>query len=134
MSTDLLSFTTARRTSRATQLNTWLATGTLNIYGTPRPADADTAVGAAVLLATLTFSSPAGTVSTGTWTADPLPQPGLILATGSALWARLRDSAGVTIADVEVGVTGSGTAVTLAALSLVAGGLVTVSSCAIIEG
>lgn len=131
MSSDLLAFAADRRTARATLLGTWLAGGTLKVYTAPRPDAADAAVGSATLLAAVTFDTPGGTVTNGVWTADDLPDV-TVAASGTAVWARLADSAGAAIADVSVGLTGE--AVTLADVDLVAGGLLRVTACAIAEG
>jgi hypothetical protein len=131
MSTDALDLAPARRQSIATLLAGWTAGGSLAIYSSPRPASANDAVGAATLLCTFTFSDPSGTVTDGVWTADPLPEAALIVATDTAAWARLRDDADATIADGSVGVTASGEAVTLATLALVAGYSVVCTACSI---
>lgn len=131
MSTDALDLAPARRQSIATLLAGWADGGTLNIYGTPRPASAADTVGAAPLLATFTFDDPSGTATSGIWTADPLPEDAVIVASGSAVWARLLDDAGATIADGSVGATGSGESVTLETTALVAGYTVLCTACSI---
>ncbi|AUB81459.1 hypothetical protein [Candidatus Thiodictyon syntrophicum] len=130
---DLLAFAEDRRTARAALLGTWLDGGTLALYGAPRPASADSAPGAAALLGTISFASPSGSAAAGVWSADPVPAAALALGTGTAVWGRLRDSAGDTIADVTVGMTGTAAAITLDATALIAGGMITVSAATITE-
>lgn len=127
-----LAFPLARRTSRAALLDTWLDGGTLALYDGTRPADADTALDTQTLLAT--FTGLAGGAATGAWTASPLPDDALVLATATVTWARLRDSSDATVADLDVGATGSGADVEVGATALVAGAYVALTSLVITEG
>lgn len=135
MSTDVIGFSTARKTTRAGLINTWLDTGTLKLYDGSRPASADTAVSTQTLLATFTMKSPAGTVTNGVFTATA-PDPALVISTGTktAAWARAADSSAVTIGDFDVGLAGSGAALILDNLSLTEGGLVALLSFTLTEG
>jgi len=134
MSSDLLSFAAARKQSRASLLGTWLDGGTLEIYATPRPATSDDVPGAAALLAVFEFDDPAGSATDGVWSADPLPDPALVLVNGDAVWGRFIGATAGTIADAAAGIEGSGEAIELVAVSLVAGGTVAMSACSITEG
>ena len=81
--------------------------GTIKIYTGTIPTDADTAVGAQVLLATLTFSATAfGAASNGVATASAITSDTSADATGTAAWARIASGAGTTQLDVTVGTTG----------------------------
>ena len=81
--------------------------GTIKIYSGTIPTDADTAVGAQVLLATLTFSATAfGAASNGVATASAITSDTSADATGTAAWARIASGAGTTQMDVTVGTTG----------------------------
>jgi hypothetical protein len=81
--------------------------GTIKIYTGTIPTDADTAVGAQTLLATLTFSDPAfGAASNGVATASAITSDTSADATGTAAWARVADSNAVTQFDVTVGTSG----------------------------
>ena len=133
MSTDLVGFPTARKTSRANLLAGWLAGGKLRLYTESRPASADTAISNQTLLAEYSLPDPAGTVSNGVLTGPALSSA-LVLADGSAAWARAVDSSGVTVLDLDVGLAGSGASVIIDSLSLVTGGLVAVQSWSITEG
>ena len=84
--------------------------GTIKIYttGSGRPAGPATAISDQTLLATLTFSDPAfGASSAGTATASAITSDSSADATGTATWARIADSNGLAIMDVEVGTSGA---------------------------
>ena len=81
--------------------------GTIKIYTGTIPTDADTAVGAQTLLATLTFSATAfGAAANGVATAAAITSDTSADATGTAAWARIASGAGTTQLDVTVGTTG----------------------------
>ena len=81
--------------------------GTIKIYTGTIPTDADTAVGAQTLLATLTFSGTAfGAASNGVATASAITSDTSADATGTAAWARIANGAGTTQMDVTVGTSG----------------------------
>ncbi len=130
---DILSFSVARATSRAELLETWLSGGTVKVYDGTRPTPTGAAIGAQVLLTTFTLGTPAGTVTSGVWTAEPIASA-LVSADGSATWARIADSSGAVIADADVGATGSGALMILNNTSLVSGGYVSVVSFTLTEG
>ena len=78
--------------------------GTSKIYDGTIPTDADTAVGAQTLLATLTFSATAfGAASNGVATANSITSDTSADATSTATWARLANGSGTTQMDVTVG-------------------------------
>ena len=106
-----LKFPAAFRTTRANTHTTRAGNGALlRIYDGTRPADADTAVGAQVLLAELTCGSPfAGAAASGVLTANAITQDSSANASGTATWFRLVDSAGTTtVLDGSVTATGGG--------------------------
>lgn len=81
--------------------------GTIKIYSGTIPTNADTAIGAQVLLATLTFSDPAfGNAADGVATASAITSDTSADATNTAAWARIADSTGATVMDVTVGTSG----------------------------
>lgn len=132
MTTNVLSFSTERRTSRGNLTAGWLAGGTAEVYTEPRPATADTAITTQTLLVTFDLPDPAGTVTDGVFTGDAIANA-MNAATGNAEWTRLRDSLGVVIGDADVGITGSGAFMQLADLSLVEGGYCSVTAFGITE-
>ena len=110
--------------------------GTIKIYAGTRPTDANTAVGAQTLLATLTFgatafgaSSATGTTPSrkATATANTVSDDTSADATGTATWFRVLKSDGTTVVmDGDVGTSGSD--LNLVTTSLVAGEDVGVTS------
>ena len=81
--------------------------GKLRIYDGAQPATADTAVGAQVLLAELTFANPAfGAGVAGVATANAITGDPTADATGDANWFRALKSDGVTV--VYDGTVGAG--------------------------
>jgi hypothetical protein len=102
------------------------AAGTIKIYDGTAPATADTAVTTQVLLATLTFSDPAfGAASNGVVTADTITDDSSADASGTATWARIEDSDGTNIMDVDVGTAGA--TLVLNTTSIIAGAVVRVT-------
>ena len=82
--------------------------GLLRIYDGTQPATADTAIGAQVLLAELTFSDPAfGAASNGVATASAITADASANASGTASWFRVVDSNGLTVFDGTVGTSGA---------------------------
>jgi len=102
--------------------------GTLKIYDGAQPADADTAVGAQNLLATLSFGNPAfGAASNGVATANAItPGTGLYNPSGTAAWFRALTSGAAKVFDGTVGL--SGCDLNLNALLIAYGATVTVTS------
>lgn len=81
--------------------------GTIKIYDGTIPTNADTALGAQVLLATLTFSATAfGGAVNGVATASAITSDTSADSTSTATWARIASGAGTTIMDVTVGTSG----------------------------
>ncbi len=101
--------------------------GTIKIYDGTIPTNANTAIGAQVLLATLTFSDPAfGAASNGVATASAITSDSSADATGTATWARIADSNGNTVMDVTVGT--SGEDINFNTVSFVSGATIAISS------
>jgi hypothetical protein len=82
--------------------------GFIEVYSGTRPATPDTALSGNTLLATLTFSATAfGAGSSGVAAANSITS-GTAAATGTAAWARVYKSDGVTVVgDCNVGTSGS---------------------------
>jgi hypothetical protein len=101
--------------------------GTIKIYTGTIPTDADTAIGAQTLLATLTFSATAfGAASNGVATANAITSDTSADATGTAAWARIANGAGTTQMDVTVGT--SGEDINFNTVSFVSGATVAITS------
>ncbi len=102
--------------------------GTIKIYSGTIPTDAATAITSQVLLGTLTFSDPCGTIANNALTMDAITQDSSADATGTAAWARIADSAGVTVMDINVSTTGGSGALTLNTTNIVIGGPILITS------
>ncbi len=105
--------------------------GTIKVYNGTQPTSANDAVTTQTLLATLTFSDPCGTTSSGTLTMSAITQDSAADATGTATWARIADSTGATVFDVDVTATGAGGALQFNTTNFVIGGPVLISSFAV---
>lgn len=99
--------TNAIATSMANVIGDALDSGTIKIYTGTIPTDADTALGAQTLLATLTFNAAAfPSASNGVLTAAAITSDTSADATGTAAWARIATSGATTVMDVTVGTSG----------------------------
>ena len=105
-----------------------LNTGYIRIYDGSQPANADTAVGAQVLLAELRFGADAFPAAVaGLLTANAITSDSSANATGTAAWARILASDGTTVYfDGTVGTSAAN--VILNTLSIVAGAVVSCSA------
>ena len=102
--------------------------GLIQIYAGPQPATANAPLtGANILLATLTFGSPAfGSPVGGLLTANPIT-PGTAIATGTAVFARIYQQNDVTVV-MDCQVATAGAYINLNTTLLVGGATVSVSS------
>lgn len=122
----------ARRNAALDTFTASASAGRLRIYSGTRPADPDTAIGAATMLVECTMGATAfGAASGGVLTANAITS-GTAVATGTASWARLWQSNGTTpLFDFSVTGTGGGGEVQLATTSIVTSATVPVASCTI---
>jgi hypothetical protein len=102
--------------------------GTIKVYNGTQPTTANDAITSQTLLATLTFSDPCGSTSSGTLTMSAITQDSSADATGTATWARIADSTGATVFDVDVTNTGAGGTLQFNTTSFVIGGPVLISA------
>lgn len=101
--------------------------GTIKIYTGTQPADGDTALSGNTLLATLTFSgTSAPDAALGVLTFSAITEDSAADATGTATWARIQDSDGNKVMDVDVGLAAA--TIILNAVAIVIGGPVRMSS------
>lgn len=104
-----------------------LNSGFLRIYDGTQPANADTALGAQVLLAQLTFGSTAYSAASAASKAANAITAGTGLAVSTATWARLLKSDGTTVVhDMSVGTATVNLVLNDAAITV--GGIVAVTS------
>lgn len=128
----ILRFAVAVKNSTLTQIRDAIdagaGAGTCNVYTGTIPADVATAITVQVLLGTLTFSDPCGTVATGALTMSAITQDSSADATGTATWARIADSTGSAVMDIDISTTGGGGTLQLNTTNIVAGGPILISS------
>lgn len=107
-----------------------LNSGYIRVYNGSKPANADVAVSSQTKLAEARFGATAfAAASAGSKTANAITSDTDIDATGTATWARLLKSDGTTVvADVDVGVTGSGAVIEIPTVSLVQHAVLQISS------
>lgn len=110
------------------------ASALLNIYDGTQPTDGDTALGAQVLLAQLVLNANfGGASSNGVITLNAIADDVSANATGTATWFRiLKSDATTKVMDGSVGT--SGADLNLSTTSIVAGGLVSVTSATLTHG
>jgi hypothetical protein len=114
--------------AEADALSVLLDNGYLRIYDGSQPANADTAIGAQVLLAELRFNADAAAAATaGVLTFNAITQDSNANNTGTASWFRALKSDGSTVMfDGTVGT--SGCDINIATTAIVAGAIVGVAS------
>jgi len=125
-----ISLAVAQRNRRLDALAARCNSGLLRIYAGSAPANADASLGAATLLAELTFSSTAfPAASAGSITANAISPDTSADATGTAAFFRVLESDGSTVVlQGTVTATGGGGDLTLNTTSLVTGVQVSVTS------
>jgi len=121
----------ALRSAQADQIKTLIdagaGPGTIKIYTAPMPAHPADAPAGATLLGTLTFSDPSAPGATaGVLTFSAITGDAAADANGTAAWARIADSDGNAIFDVDVGTVGA--SINLNTTSIVAGGPIEITS------
>lgn len=102
--------------------------GTINVYSGTQPTAPSDAITSQVLLGTLTFSDPCGSSSTGVLTFSTITQDSSADATGTATWARIKDSTGSVVFDCDVGTTGGGATIQFNTTNFVITGPILISS------
>lgn len=101
--------------------------GNLEIYSGAQPATGDTAA-SGTLLATIPLPADAFTTASGGQISKQGTWEDTVDTSGTAGWARLSNSAGTDSMDLNVTATGGGGEIELDSTSLVAGGIVSVST------
>ncbi len=119
---------TACITPILTAIDAGSGAGTIEIYDGTIPATPATAVTTQTKLGTLTFSDPAGSVTSGVLTASAITQDSSADATGTATWARIKDSTGATVGDIDITGTGGGGLLQFNTVNIVSGGPILITS------
>ena len=121
-----LSISTAHHAARLGATLAFLNAGAgqalLKIFGGARPADADAPAPTAPL-ASIPLASPAGSISAGALHLLSAGD-GLVMSTGTAVWARLHSADGSVAVDFDCGDAASSADIKLAGAMLFAGGSV----------
>jgi hypothetical protein len=108
-------------------LDTVLDAGSLRIYDGTQPTDADTALGAQVLLAQLTLNATAfAAASGGSKAANAITTDSSANATGTATWGSFVTSGAVRLFDFSVGTSGAN--LNLNSVAISSGAAVSVSA------
>jgi len=102
--------------------------GTIKPYTGTKPAGPATAITTQVLLGTLTLSDPCGSVASGAWTFGTITADSAADATGTATWARIADSNGTAVIDIDITTTGGGGFGQMNTTAIVVGGPITAPS------
>ena len=128
----IIRFVTAVKNSALDTIKTAIdagaGAGTIKIYTGTQPMSPADAITTQTLLGTLTFSDPCGTSASGTLTMSAITQDSSADATGTATWARIADSTGATVCDVDVTATGGGGTLQFNTTSFVIGGPILISA------
>jgi len=134
MASNLKVAATAKNAGLDAKYTTAIGTsGLMRIYSGTQPTDADTALGAQVMLAELALSSTAAAAASGgVLTLNSISPDTSANATGAAAWGTLTTSGGTRKADFSVGT--SGADLNLNTTSIVAGATVSVTSYTITSG
>lgn len=127
----IIRFAVAVKNSTLTQIRDAIDAGAgagyLQVRSGTIPADVATAV-TGTLLGTLTFSDPCGTVSAGALTMSAITQDSSADATGTATWARIFDSTGSAVMDIDISTTGGGGTLQLNTTNIVIAGPILINT------
>lgn len=115
-------------TAIQTAIDAGAAGGTINFYTGTIPATPETGITSQTLLGTCTFAVTSGSVSAGVFTASAITQDSAADATGTATWARLKDSNSNPVFDCDVTTTGGGGTIQMVTTSIVVGGPIAFTS------
>jgi hypothetical protein len=100
----------------------------VEFYTGSRPASSNLAA-TGTLLGTLTFSDPAAPAAASRLlTFSTITEDASADASGTATWARIKDSTGATVFDCDVSAAGGGGLIILNTTSIVAGGPIRITS------
>lgn len=130
MASQLIGFTTAIKTARASVVLDALAGGKIRVYNGTRPVtNGGELLNGQELLVEFSLPTPAGTVTNGVFTGSSI-SPATIAKSGTPTWARVLNASTVTLFDCDVG---AGGVVTLNTASLVKDGSCAVTSFVLTE-
>lgn len=102
--------------------------GLVDLYSGAKPAGPDSVITSQVKLGTMTCSDPCGSVANGELTFAAFTQDSSADATGTATWARIKDSTGLAALDIDVGTIGGTAAMQMNTVNIVQTGPISISS------
>jgi hypothetical protein len=130
MAINELTFSDAAKNAGLDAVASLCAGGSLTIYSGVRPAKGGAETTA---LCTFTLKNPAAGAASGGVLTFTRPDDVIATATGTATWARIKNSGGTFVADMAVGATGSGAAVEINNTSIEQGRAVSCESAVITD-
>ena len=132
--TDIIRYSPAVRVSRAlsilSKIDAGVSPGKILLCSGVAPVGFAAATG---VLASLSLSKPSGVVNDAAELMFAPVADAMVVTDGSVTWARVEDGAGNAVADLDVGLPGSGAAIILTDTSLKAGALIRVTLAKLIE-
>jgi hypothetical protein len=132
-----ISFSNDLRNARANQIisaiNNGTGSGSLSFYTAPQPAKG-VAITSQILLGTLAFAEPAGSVVNGVLTFANMTDDFIIDNDGIAAWARVLDGNGAFVMDMSVTDSAGAGPIKMPSTQLYAGGSLIDTSFVITEG
>lgn len=133
----VIAFVDTLRTARANAIiaaiNNGAGSGTMLFYTATQPAKG-AAITSQILLGTVTFSEPAGTVTNGVLTFATISDDISGDADGVATWVRVLDGDGAFVMDMTVTDTNGAGPVKVNSTQFYAGGIIHISSAVFTEG
>lgn len=115
-------------TALKNRLDAGSAGGTLKIYTGAMPVSPQTSVTSQVLLGTLTLSKPCAALDSNALTFAAITSDASADADGTATWARLADSDGVAVLDVDISTTTGTGAIKLNTTAVKSGGPIAITA------
>lgn len=115
-------------TSVKNRIDAGSAGGTVKIYTGSMPISPSVAVTTQVLLGTLTFSDPCATITSNTLVFSAITPDSLADNDGTATWARIADSDGNAVIDVDVSTTTGSGSIKLNTTAVKAGGPISITA------
>jgi len=133
----MISFSDTLRSQRAQLLATAIDQGSLGaaslcLYGGNRPGSGQPVTDQPLLISLLLAYPCAASVGGGVLVLKPIPET-LVTADGTLSWGRLLDRDGLPVADLEVGLPGSGADIELPALAVYRGAFIRIDQATLTE-
>lgn len=132
-----IAFADSLRTARAQKvidaINAGAGPGAMNFYTAIQPSKG-VAITDQILLGTVTFAEPVGSITNGVLTFDTIADDANADATGIATWARILDGDGNFVMDATVTDNAGAGPIKLLSQQIYAGGIIHITSMVLTEG